>query len=244
MPKKLWAAALILMAAAAQDKKFEAASVKLTAHGRDAQGWSRSSLGLGSPDRLVGTNSSMAECLRWAFQIKDYQLIGPAWLNDDNASYDIEAKAPAGTTRKEMPELLQALLAERFGLKYHREERMLPSYELVVAKNGPKRMTPATGADAGHSSTKSIGGHVTATSISMNEWAYQLARYTKMPVFDKTGITGAFNFKLDYEGDSKEEGQPTLFTALQEQLGLKLETVKRPVDVIVVDHVERIPSGN
>jgi uncharacterized protein (TIGR03435 family) len=241
--KRICIAGLIVLAALAQGgPKFDVASVKLTSHGRTPDGWSRSSLDLAGPGRFVAVNGSMLELLRWAFEVKDYQVIGPTWLNADDACYDIEAKAPPETPHNDMHAMLQALLAERFQLTFHREERQLPAYELVVGKNGPK-LTPSTNND-GHSGTNSKGGHVTATSIGMKEWAYQLSRYTKRPVFDMTGLKGPFDFKMDYEGDSKEEGMPTLFTALQEQLGLKLEATKRPVEVIVIDHVEKIPSGN
>ena len=239
--KRISMAAIILLCAMAQSgPKFDVASVKLTSHGRTADGWSHSWIEQSTPGRLVGQNASMMECLRWAFEVKDYQVIGPNWLNADEASYDIEAKAPPETTHGDMHKMMQSLLAERFQLAVHREQRMLPSYELVVGKNGHK-MTPSTKTD---NSQSSRGGHVTCTGISMKEWAYQLSRFTKLPVFDMTGITGNFDFKLDYEGDNKEEGMPSLFTALQEQIGLKLESAKRPVDVIVIDHVERVPSGN
>jgi uncharacterized protein (TIGR03435 family) len=225
----------------AQQPAFDVASVKLTSHGRDAQGWSHSSIDVPSPGRLLATNASMEECIRWAYDVKDYQIIGPSWLNTDEASYDIEAKASPGTSKEEMRKMLQTLLAERFQLALHREQRTLSVYELVPGKGNPK-LAPAV--NDGHSSTRSIGGHVTAHNISMNEWAYQLSRYMKQPVFNKTGLDGKFDFKLDYQTDHSDEGLPTLFSALQEQLGLKLESTKAPVDVLVIEHAERVPSGN
>ena len=237
-----WIVGLFLGAALpAQQSAFDVASVKLTSHGRDAQGWSHSSIEIASPGRLVATNASMDECIRWAYDVKDYQVSGPSWLNTDEASYDIEAKASPDTPKTEMRKMLQTLLAQRFHLALHREERILPVYELVLGKGSQKF---ATAADDGHSSTRSIGGHVTAHNISMNEWAYQLSRYMKQPVFNKTGLEGKFDLKLDYQTDRNDEGLPSLFTALQEQLGLKLEATKAPVEVLVIEHAERVPSGN
>lgn len=236
-----WIVVMALQVAWAQTAAFDVASVKLTAHGRTPDGWSRSSIDLVSPGRLVAINASMEECIRWAYDVKAYQIIGPTWLNADEACYDIEAKAPPETKHEDMHRMLQTLLAERFKLALHREERMLPVYELVVSKNGPKGLQAAA---EGNNSTHSIGGHVTAKGVSMAEWAHQLSRYTKMPVYNKTGIAGAFDFKLDYQGSGQDEALPTLFTALQDQLGLKLQAVKAPVEVVVIEHVERVPSGN
>jgi uncharacterized protein (TIGR03435 family) len=243
MWKHVWVMALVLPALA-QTSAFEVASVKLTSHGRTPDGWSRSSIDVAGPGRLVAINASMEECIRWAWNVREYQISGPVWLNADEASYDIEAKGSPETSRAQMRAMLQTLLAERFQLALHHEERMLPVYELVVAKNGPKPALKTATGDDEHSGTRSIGGHVTATNIPMREFANQIARWTKRPVYDKSGLAGKFDFKLDYEGDSKEEGMPTLFTALQEQLGLKLESAKAPVDVLVIDRVERVPSGN
>jgi uncharacterized protein (TIGR03435 family) len=238
-----WVAVLALQAAWAQTTTFDVASVKVTSHGRGPDGWSHSWINVPSPGRLEGVNASMEECIRWAYDVREYQIAGPSWLNADDACYDIEAKTSPDTTKADMRVMLQNLLADRFKLALHHEERALPVYELVVAKNGPKPTLKPAGGDE-HAGTRSIGGHVTATQISMKEFANQLARWTKIPVYDKTGLAGLFTFKLDYEGDNHEEGMPTLFTALQEQLGLKLESSKAPVDVLVIEHVERIPSGN
>jgi uncharacterized protein (TIGR03435 family) len=236
-----WIVMVALQAGWAQTAAFDVASVKLTSHGRTADGWSRSSIEVASPGRFVATNASMEECVRWAYNVNAYQIAGPTWLNTDEASYDIEAKAPPETTKGQTREMLQKLLAERFRLALHREERMLPVYELVVVSKGAKLQAAV---EDGHNSTRSVGGHVTAHGVSMQEWAYQLSRYTKAPVFDKTGIAGNFDFKLDYQVEGSDEPLPSLFTALQDQLGLKLQSAKAPIEVLVIEHVERIPSGN
>jgi uncharacterized protein (TIGR03435 family) len=235
--------ALSMLAQAQDAPTFEVASVKLTRHGRDKDGWSRSSLNV-TNDRLVATNASMEECIRYAYDVKAYQIIGPDWLNSDAASYDILATAPPGTPSKQIPLMLQTLLAERFKLAVHRETRMLPVYELVVGKNGPK-LTPAK--SGGRSSTKSNNGNVTATSVSMAELAHQLSRTRNVgrPVFDKTGIEGEFDFTYEYAPDDNDSaGRPSIFTAIQQKLGLKLEATKGPVEVVVIDRAEKIPTAN
>lgn len=134
-----------------------------------------------------------------------------------------------------------------FKLTLHREPRELTLYELVVAKNGPK----LTKAEARPGGVTSGRGHLTATAASMDRLARFLAgSYVKLdrPVVDKTGLDGVFDFTLDWTPDSDlqkhPDGPPDIFTALQEQLGLKLEARKGPVEVFVVDHVEKIPSEN
>jgi uncharacterized protein (TIGR03435 family) len=222
---------------------FEVASVRLTRNGRNADGWSHSSVSSPSPGNFSATNASYAECIRWAWQVKDYQVLGPDWLNSDEASYDIVAKALPDTPLAQIRLMVQRLLAERLKLALHRETRTLPIYELGVARNGPKLPKPS--AD-GRQSTHSQGGHVKATHVSMAELAYQISRWTGRPVFDKTGIEGAFDFTLDYAPDDRDTsgGLPSLFTAVQQQLGLKLEAARGPVEVLLIDHAERIPTEN
>jgi uncharacterized protein (TIGR03435 family) len=219
---------------------FEVASVKLTQHGRDANGTSRSSLGNANPGTFVATNASMEECIRWAYDVKEYQISGPDWLNSDPASYDIVAKAPAGASGREMRLMLQTLLAERFKLALHRETRMLPVYELVTGKNGPKLQAAGPDEKRGISSQ---GGSVKASGVTMEFFAATLARYIGRPVFDKTGVAGAFDFSFEYSLDGRDETKPSIFTAV-EQLGLKLRAAKGPVEVLVIDHAERIPTDN
>jgi uncharacterized protein (TIGR03435 family) len=236
--------ALPILAEAQDAPAFEVASVKLTQHGRDKDGWSRSSLNITSPGRFVATNASMEECIRFAYDVKAYQIVGPDWLNSDAASYDIIATASRETSSQQIRLMLQSLLAERFRLAVHRETRVLPVYELVVGKNGP-RLTPA--APGGRSMTNSKNGTVSATNVSMAELAHQLSRTSAIgrPVFDKTGIEGAFDFTYEYTPDDNDSaGRPSIFTALQQKLGLKLEAAKGPVEVVVIDHAEKVPTAN
>lgn len=237
--------AVVFMAQAqtAAGPSFEVASLKLTEHGRGPDGWSHSSLDTPGHGNLTATNESLQGLIQFAYNVNEYQIAGPEWLSSDSASYDIVAKAP-GATQEQMRAMMQTLLTERLKVAVHREARTLSGYNLVVGKNGPRQLQAS--ADGTRGGTNSRGGQVTATHVSMATFAHNLSRWLKVPVFDKTGIDGNFDFKLDYEPDLSQETdtRPSIFTALQQQLGLKLEAAKVPVEMIVVDSAERVPAEN
>jgi len=221
---------------------FEVASVKFTAHGRDAEGLSISDLKVASPGRLVGTNASLDECIRWAYHLKEYQVSGPDWIRSDEASYDIEAKAPPDTSAQEMRRMLQRLLRERFKLAIHLEKKSLPVYLLTVGKGGPRLQKAGTDPVGGLTSQGNRAAvRVFGDSATMETLAHRLSLDLDHPVFNKTGIEGAFKIKLEW---AREGDGPSPFAALQEQLGLKLEASKAPIEVLVVDHADRVPVEN
>ena len=184
-----------------------------------------------------------------AYGVKRYQLSGgPAWLHAD--LFDIEAKAEGDPSRDQMMDMLQTLLADRFQLKVHRETREDNVYALVVAKGGPK-LTPST-ADkfriALHRNTPVDQEGVDYTIAGQKATAGQIAeRLGDMllgrPVLDRTGIKGEFDFKVRYATDDNPDTGPSIFAAVQEQLGLKLEAAKGPIEILVIDQAEK-PSGN
>ena len=226
---------------AASRPAFEVASVRLTAHGRNAEGLSISDLKIASPGRLIGTNASLDECIRWAYDVKEYQISGPGWINSDAASYDIEAKAPPNTTPGQMRLMLQTLLRERFKLVLHRDTKLLPVYLLMVAKNGPHLQSAALDADVGLTAYGSRAGvRVTGDSATIATLAHRLSLDLDRPVFDKTGIPGTFRIRLEW---AREGDGPSVFAAVQE-LGLKLEASKAPIEILVIDHAEKIPAEN
>lgn len=187
-------------------------------------------------------NVTLKACIVWAFRTTDAQVSGPSWLESER--FDITAKTESGNPE---PQMLQAVLAERFKLAAHRETKEQTLYELVVAKNGPKLKK----SDPGEDDTTSRRGHLTATRVSMPRLALFLAGPNirlGRPVVDKTGLDGVFDFTLDWTLDSDAEKSPdhppSIFVALQEQLGLKLEARKGPVEVLIVDHVEKLPTEN
>lgn len=224
--------------AIAQD--FDVASVRVNKSGLFASSSERSG------GQLTLRNASLRECIELAYGILDkhYALSAPAWLESDR--YDIVARASDATPRAELLMMLRRLLAVRFNLKLHQERRVFRVYTLVVARGGPK-MKAASGV---RSNFTHGAGHIAASELSMSEFAdrlggpvFQLA----IPVIDSTGLSGTFDFTLDWSSsDAPVEGiaRPSLFTALDEQLGLKLRAAKKTIDIWVVDHAERVPVEN
>jgi uncharacterized protein (TIGR03435 family) len=210
-----------------------------------------------SSGRFTTVNVDLKAILQWAYDLPASRIVGgPAWI--DSARWDIEAKAenaldtqktfdPAAA-RLEKQGMVQALLAERFGLVVHRETRQLPIYALVVAKGGPTFLAAQAGGttiDRNRGRIQIEGGDNTVSLL-----AEQLAETLGRVVVDETGIAGRYKLALAWAPDDSAgspsavpDSGPSLFTALQEQLGLKLESRKGPVDVLVVDQAA-LPSPN
>jgi uncharacterized protein (TIGR03435 family) len=207
--------------------------------------------------RLFRTNNTNLQYLMqyaWGLQLRQITG-GPAWMNQDRFDVAGEIAGVDIPTDQQWKEALQRLIADRFHIQLHREIRELPAYALVIAnpKAGPKlvkgdgdpehpQRMGFTGA-VGHTMT---GGGNNAT---LKELAGELQRLTlDRPVVDRTGLTGTFNIRLQFTRDdpqepslapSPDDAAPTIFEALQQQLGLKLEPTKAPVEVLVVDHAEQ-----
>jgi uncharacterized protein (TIGR03435 family) len=140
-------------------------------------------------------------------------------------------------------------LAERFHLAVHRESKEMPAYALVLAKSGPKLQQVEPGGTSMNDNEDNNSRRITAERASMAVLAETLARIVEHPVVDQTGLQGVYSLKLQYTPDNpKSDGPdaagPSIYAALQEQLGLKLQTQRLPVEVIVVDYVERVPTEN
>jgi uncharacterized protein (TIGR03435 family) len=224
---------------------FEVASIRPNVGGDDRSVFSRTSLSR-SPEgvKLEVRNASLKLCLQRAFDVRAHQISGPDWLS--TTRFDIAARAPVAVTMEEARIMWQALLEDRFKLKLHRETRVLPVYTLVVGKNGPK-IRAAEG--EGQSGTWEGKGQLTAKKESMARFADALSRRMDRPVVDETGLSGAYDFVLDLlrdesHGDPGPNYDGAIFTALQDQLGLKLEAKKQPVEILVIDHAEKLPTEN
>lgn len=231
----------LMVAMAANSQTFEVASVKLNKSGRNPGSTSRSG------GQLVFENTSLRECIAIAYGIsadRDYAISGPAWISSER--YDIVAKVPAETPRPQVLRMLQALLAERFQLRLHRESKELRVYLLTVGRGGAKLKAVPGPED----SFTFRPGHISVQAQSMDELANKLSRPMfglGAPVMNSTGLEGVFDFTLDWTPDNVQPDAtpgPSIFTALQEQLGLKLETSRSKVEVLAIDHVERIPTEN
>jgi uncharacterized protein (TIGR03435 family) len=187
-------------------------------------------------------NVTVRACVRKAYGLRVFPLSQPG---DPLATerYDIIAKAAGDASEAQTMQMLQALLEERFKLSVHRETKELPVYALVVGKKGPKFhevKDDGSGAEIGGGDGHQIKAH----HVSMKLLAGALQGYVGDPVLDETGLTGLYDLNLDFTLDENFSAEGSrIFEAVQEQLGLKLEARKGPVEVIVIDHVEK-PSAN
>ena len=191
--------------------------------------------------RFRATGAPLNALIQLAYGVKDFQVSGlPKWADSESyESYDVVAQPAAGVTlnRDQLKVAIQALLADRFKLKFHRETTDLPLYLLVVEKKGPKltKNIDAAGPEA------TIGsGQLKGSKIPMSILADLLAQLLDRTVRDDTGIVGDFDVTLNWGPDM--DG-PSIFTALREQLGLKLNAQKGPVEILIIDSAAR-PSGN
>jgi len=177
-------------------------------------------------------------------------LNGPAWLESER--FDIMAKSsealaasPAAEISRAMPLLVQSLLKDRFKLELHRETRTLQRYVLSMARKdgslGPRlhRVNRDCAVDRALCGIQMTPGHLSAGAMSMSNLLVFLGGNVEHVVTDQSGLTGTFDIELDWSPEQAATDQPSLFSAIQEQLGLKLESERGPVDVIVIDHVER-----
>jgi uncharacterized protein (TIGR03435 family) len=331
---------------AAAQPSFEVASIKPAPPPVDGRMMIRMGGGPGSadPGRIDWVNVALRQMIVKAYGIKDYQLTAPEWMS--SARFNVDAKIPPNTTEDQLNLMLQGLLAERFGLKIHREQKELPIYALVVGKNGPKLKEstenstlpgmgpggmismgarrggadgfappppPPSGAGSSGPSATAGGspggggaafglsvdsgggrggtagatprppvkgrggmmmmrpGHLAVAKMQLAALADNLTRMLARPVIDMTGLAGEYDFALDWTPDENERGMmpgmpmpmpkgdggggggearpdstpgATIFTAVQEQLGLKLDPRKAPIELIVIDHAEKVPTEN
>ena len=243
--------------------------------------------------------SSLSELIGMAYKVKYYQVQGPDWLSPTGQRFDILAKMPEGATKDQAPEMLQALLAERFKLTLHRTSKETQVYALVIGKNGLKmKETPpdvpvaatedgsappadtnmkvsgtqekgmtVTNTPAGTQKVTMVDGvmHVEASKMPMSMLCEALSRYVDHPVVDMTQLKGNYQVALDISQedirnvmrsvgaampagaagatDTASEPGSSILTSVQ-QLGLKLEARKMPLDMIVIDHLEKLPTEN
>jgi uncharacterized protein (TIGR03435 family) len=222
----------------AQPPAFEAATMKPNPTGNKGSSWNL------RPGSLTVDNMTLDQIIRAAYSLQDYQYSGPAWL--ENERYNINATAGVKGDGKLLIAMFQTLLAERLKLEVHHESKSVSGYALTVTKGGLK-IQPADGEGWNFQSGKT---RVVVTHASLAEFAKFLSNALARPVIDDTGTTGNFTFTLNYADPRSPEPEqsdvngalPSIFTVITEQLGLKLEPRKVPVDVLVVDHAER-PSS-
>jgi uncharacterized protein (TIGR03435 family) len=270
--KPLVAAALACTVALAQTSvsapSFEAASVKPSplAGGRFSMSGGP---GTNDPGRITYENVPLRIVLLNAYDLPNYRLTGPDWLN--TLRYDIAASLPTGTGKEQFQAMLRNLVETRFQMKLHRESKEMPVYALVVAKKTSRLKAtteqsaegeiatpiPGEGPDGFPKlamrspgivvETKNGTARISGKEIPIAKFADFLSGRTGRPVIDQTGLAGTFNFVLYFTPDgasAPDNTEPDIFAALQEQLGLRLESRKAPVEFLVIDHAEKVPTEN
>lgn len=266
---------IFLFGTLAGAQTFEVASVRPA--NRDAQRITkRGGPGTTDPTHLTFENYPLIGLIAQAYDLPDFRLTYPGWMF--GVRFNVVANVPAGATKQDMRVMLQHLLAERFKLRVHRQNKEMQVLELTVAKNGPKFKdapeTPVTQDEkpasppAGRSKTDEQGFPVLAAGslmaiegdmarmhyarMSMSELAGQLTTQLGSPVVDATGLKGAYDITLSWNtrlttGAPRADGSdvgPTLTEALQQQLGLKVQSKKMSIEMLVVDNAERVPTEN
>jgi uncharacterized protein (TIGR03435 family) len=275
---------ILTCCAAFGQNQFEVASIRPSA----SPGAYQMSVGIHIDGAQVSCNSfNLKDYIAAAYKVKIYQIQGPDFIGGER--FDIHATLPPGATQDQVPDMLKALLADRFGMKFHRETKDFPVYGLVIAKGGLKmkesapdpedtgsiaKSVTATGGrggvhlDYGHGSFFTMADNkFTARKLPMSSFAEVLARFEDKPVVDMTGLKGSYDFDLvftpeDYtamlirsaiaagvtmppealrmlSGSSGDSLLDSLAT-----LGLKLEARKAPLEVLVIDHIEKAPTEN
>src|ERR1051326_520699 len=217
-----------LLWAQSQRPAFDVVSIKPSS-GQPAMGR--------DPGRVSFKAVSLRALIQSSYRVLPTQLVAPDWLID--ARYDVEVTMPAGTPEAQERLMWQAMLADRCNLKVHREQREVQAYVLGAGKNGPKLAEP----------TEKIGsigmrgpGRIVAANATMAGLAAMLSMRTDRQVVDGTGLTGNYSFTLDWAATPQMDGS-SLFAAVEQQLGLKLEARKVMLEFLVVDHAEK-PTAN
>ena len=239
----------ILLAAPASGQQFEVVSIKPN-NSMSGHSSSRTDQGI-----MTGTNISLRNLILRAYGIKDYQLEGPDWLASEH--FDISAKIPEAISAQRdgreqykaaFQSMMQSMLAERFRFTAHRERKTMGVYALVVGKNGIKFKDAPPGGPSGSSTNNT---HFTGTGVSMDTFAEVLSHNTEIPVVDFTGLKGVYDLKLDWQEEHPPHDNtgtppsaPAITEAVEEQLGLRMERRKAPVEILVVDHAEKAPTEN
>jgi uncharacterized protein (TIGR03435 family) len=251
-------------------QSFEAATVKPSAPSNNGRFTMNGGPGTSDPGFLRYTNVPLKRALMVAYDVKPWQIIGPDWLN--TLRIDISARVQEGTTKEQTLGMLRALLEERFRMTARREPREMSYFALAADKNGA-RLNAATsvtddnviatvkrnegkdgfpvltpGAPGLVVETRNASSRVSAFRAHLPQLADFLASQLGRPVLDQTGIEGVFDFELYYASQNAPPGEaspyPEIFQALREQLGLRLDARKGPIEMFVIERIEKVPTEN
>jgi len=236
----------------AKSLQFEVAAIKPAGNQKLGVGSSSSTHG----GRFQMVNMPLKQWVLMGLSVSDYALKAPSWL--DTPMFDLNAKLPEGVPidQRALAEMMKSLLVERFGMKWHVEDGTVSGYELVTDKKVLIQSTSLLDRLRGHGSGSSPSS-IDGTNMPMSELAKMLGNVLGRPVIDATHLTGGYNVKLMWRpsddavaAEQKRYGIDvdnlpfSIFTALREQLGLRLQSAKVPSKIIVVDYIDRQPTKN
>ena len=238
-------AAYVCVALGQSGPVFEVASVKRVTSGPNPGDIPRNMDN--SPGHFAMYNVPLRYVISWAYNLKDYEIVGPEWIKGEER-YDLVAKAAGPVPADQIPLMVRALIVDRFQMKSHTERKELSCYVLVPGKGAAKlKEAPPDGQPAISSSPAGVTFH----NQPVSRFTFMLTRRLDRPVLDLTGLKGIYDFTIDlsgvgFGGNPPPEGStgPSVFTAVQNDLGLKLEGRKQPIDILIIDSVQKIPVQN
>jgi len=228
---------------------FEVASVKTDNLGTgEGAGRGRERI-TSDPGSLSMTNVSLKSAIGWAYHVRNYQVNGPGWI--DSERYDIMAKAGSAVPEQQLRLMLQQLLADRFKVALHHETKEMAAFVVTIGKGGPKFKESQ---EEGESEIRPTGRMAISVKRTTMEQLADLIGSSPLPyaVVDETGLKGRYDFSLDLssfttgltEHPSLDDAIQILVQAVQEQLGLKIDQRKTQVEILTIDHAEKVPTQN
>lgn len=234
----------IAFAGVAAAQSFTAASIRPSAAPINNEHDGKTEI---TPGLLTMRDVNVDTCIKFAYGVQNSQIAGPGWMDSGDLHFDIQARTGAGTTTDQMRDMMKTLLAERFGLKFHHETREITAFAMTAPKGAAKLHESAPGTQPYRENTAIS---TIAKALTMREFADFLSQPLHMPVIDQTGLSARYDFTLDFTAYLPHDGSAVIdngngivISALQGELGLKMESKKLPIDVMVVDHIEQ-PSAN
>ena len=226
----------LTLAGFAWSQSFEVATIKRSDMTAEAGQMTR------DPRLVALSHVSLQNLMAQAYLIKNFQISGPDWLDTDR--FDIVARLPDGATREQLPAMLQSLLKERFHLAVHQDKRTMTAYVLTPGKDGAK--LKAVDSELRDVRTARGAHRWIAGKLTMPYFAGLLSNMVDQPVIDETGLKGVYDIDVEWASDETAgmDDTPSLPAVLAGKLGLQLDSRKAPVDIYVIDRVDRTPTTN
>lgn len=243
----LFNAGLVFSQPAATPLAFDVDSVKVDTIGTNEGGGRGREIVTPSPAGISMINVRLKTVIQWAYHVQPVQVSGPGWLESDR--YDVVAKAAGEVPEAQLREMMQTLLANRFKLAVHRESKEMQAFVISVAKTGLKIKESTTDGEMAITPSGRVGATFQRATVA--KLAELLSGPLQAPVVDETGLTGRYDFSIDLSNVLDpttpmgiNDVIPIFVQVAQQQLGIKIDEKKVPVNMVMVDHVEKVPVEN